>query len=318
MDRSVLFVPDGACDGSHGRSPWNPAKHRAFPPRLEGATGPRFSKASVCVSFAIIAVILGIIEGLTEFLPVSSTGHLIIAMPLLGVAEDQQPWRILLIVCQLGAIAAVLLYFWRELWAKIFHPKSSLLSDHIGVKLIVAMIPSVIVGLAFHDLVERYLENPPSVAFALIAGAIAIEFIDRRYRRTTPMTLEDVTLFQAFLVGIAQTLSILWPGLSRAGCTIMGGMVIGLSPVVATEFSFLLAIPTMFAAGAKQILKYRHDLTADNAAIVLISTATAFVVALAVVAVFMGFVQRRRFTVFSVYRVLLGGAVLAWYFANRH
>ena len=264
------------------------------------------------------SITLGIIEGLTEFLPVSSTGHLIIAMPLLGVNEDQQPWRLLMIICQLGAIAAVLLYFWRDLWLRVFRPTSALLADNIAFKLFVAMIPSVIVGLLFHDWIERYLENPPSVALALIAGAFAIEFIDRRYRRDSEMTLDDVTLMQAFQVGLAQTLSILWPGLSRAGCTILGGMFIGLSPVVAAEFSFMLAIPTMFAAGAKQLIKYRHDLNPDVTVIVLIGTVVAFLVALLVVAGFMKFVQRQRFTVFSVYRVVLGLAVLAWYFGSTH
>lgn len=265
-----------------------------------------------------VSITLGIIEGLTEFLPISSTGHLIIAMPLLGVREDQQPWRLLMIICQLGAIASVLLYFWRDLWQRVFRPASGLLADNIAVKLIVAMIPSVIVGLLFHEWIEKYLENPPSVGLALIVGAFAIEFIDRRYRRESEMTLDDVTLKQAFLVGLAQTLSIIWPGLSRAGCTILGGMFIGLSPVVAAEFSFMLAIPTMFAAGAKQLLKYRHDLTPDVVSIVLVGTAVAFVTALLVVAGFMKFVQRQRFTVFSIYRVALGLTVLAWYFGSTH
>jgi undecaprenyl-diphosphatase len=263
------------------------------------------------------AVILGIVEGLTEFVPVSSTGHMIIAQPLLGVDPTVPMWRVFLFVSQIGAILAVVVYFWRDLWRRVFKPPSRHLRDHILTKLFVAMVPTVLLGLTFNDLMERYLEgNPPAVAAALILGAVAIELIDRKFRRDVPMELEDVSLRQAFLIGAIQCIS-MWPGVSRAGASIMGGMALGLSPRVATEFSFYLAIPTMLAAGAKRCWDYRADLAADGAGVVLVGTAVAFVVALVVVAAFMHYVRRHRFTPFAIYRVLLGSAVLLFYFAWR-
>jgi undecaprenyl-diphosphatase len=263
----------------------------------------------------INAVILGIIEGLTEFLPVSSTGHLILAEWLLRINGEFSPWRILLWVSQFGAIIAVVLYFWRDLWRRTFRPPSRDYRQHILVKLAVAMLPTVVIGLTLKSTLDPLENMPVAVAAALIAGAAAIEFIDRRCRREVPQELEDVTLRQAFLIGVIQCLS-MWPGVSRAGASIMGGMALGLTPRVATEFSFYLAIPTMLGAALKTLWKYRHDLTPDVAAIVVVGSAAAFVVALVVVATFMGYVKRYRFTPFAIYRVVLGAAVLIGYFCT--
>jgi undecaprenyl-diphosphatase len=265
------------------------------------------------------AIILGIIEGLTEFLPISSTGHLLLAEKVLGVDADEPHWKIFLFVCQLGAILAVVVYFWRDLWQRIFDPPTRAWRDHILTKLIAAMIPTVLIGLALNRFMERYLETPAYaplvVAAALILGAGLMEWIDRRFRRNVPQSLENVTLRQAALVGVIQCVS-MWPGISRAGASIMGGMALGLTPAVATQFSFYLAIPTMLAASVKRLWDYRHDLSADHAVIIIAGTATAFVVALVVVATFMSYVKRYRFTPFAVYRVLLGIAVIWAYFAR--
>ncbi len=265
------------------------------------------------------AIVLGIIEGLTEFLPISSTGHMIIAQPLLSVDPHQPHWRIFLFVSQLGAILAVVVYFWRDLWQRTFRPKIRSWRQHIVTKLCVAMVPTVMIALLLERFVETLFESgrigPPATAAALILGALAIEFIDRRFRREVEMTIDDVTLRQAFLIGAIQCLS-MWPGTSRAAATIMGGMVLGLTPRVATQFSFYLAIPTMIAAGGWRLWKYRADLTLETGGIVLAGTATAFVVALMVVGAFMSYVRKRRFRPFAIYRVLLGVAVLIWYFAR--
>ena len=258
------------------------------------------------------AVILGIIEGLTEFLPVSSTGHMVIAMPLLGLDAEQSPWSILLWVSQFGAILAVVVYFWRDLWRRTFRPVDKGWQRHIMTKLIVAMIPTTLIALPLKDYLDPLEKMPVAVAVALIAGAIVMEFIDRRYRRNLPQTLEDVSLWQAFWIGVIQTISMV-PGVSRAGATIMGGMTLGLTPRVATEFSFYLAIPTMLGAALKRTLDRWDELSSDNIAIVLVGTGVSFLVALIVVAWFMGFVKRHRFRVFAIYRVLLGGAVLAFW-----
>jgi undecaprenyl-diphosphatase len=262
------------------------------------------------------AIILGIIEGLTEFLPVSSTGHLVLAGWVLGIESAASPWCVLLWVSQFGAILAVILYFWRDLWRRTFRPPSRAWRRHILTKLVVAMLPTVLLGLTLKDFLDPLESMPVAVAAALIVGAVVIELIDRRFRRDVPQELEDVTLRQALLIGLIQCIS-MWPGVSRAGASIMGGMALGLTPRVATEFSFYLAIPTMLGAALKTLWKYRHDLTPDVAVIVIVGSATAFVVALAVVAAFMGYVRRYRFRPFAIYRVILGVAVLVGYALSR-
>ena len=261
------------------------------------------------------AVILGIVEGLTEFLPVSSTGHMILVEPLLGIDDAAPIWRVFLFVSQFAAILAVVAYFFRDLWKRTFKPASADWQKHIFTKLFVAMIPTGILGFLFDDLMETYLLNPLAVANALIVGAVVMEFIDRRYRRTGPMQLEDITLKQAFTIGALQAIAMV-PGTSRSAATIMGGMVLGLTPAVAAEFSFYLAIPTMLAASLKQLADYYKLLTFENLGVILIGSAVSFIVALAVVAWFMAYVRRRRFTPFAIYRVVLGVIVLVWW-VNR-
>lgn len=262
------------------------------------------------------AIILGIIEGLTEFLPVSSTGHMVIAMPLLGIDAAQAPWSLLLWISQFAAILAVIVYFFRDLWRRVWHKPAGGWRRHILVQLFVAMVPTVALAVPFKKYFDPLESSPVAVAVALILGAFIIELIDRRCRRELPQTLEDVTLGRAFLIGLIQCLS-MWPGVSRAGATIMGGMALGLSPRVATEFSFYLAIPTMLGAAAKTLADKHDELTLDGAGVVVAGSVTAFVVALLVVASFLSYVKRFRFTPFAIYRVVLGVAVLAyWYFAS--
>ncbi|MFN0136456.1 MAG: undecaprenyl-diphosphate phosphatase [Phycisphaerae bacterium] len=260
------------------------------------------------------AIILGVVEGLTEFLPVSSTGHMILVQPMIGVDPLQPTWKTMLWVSQLGAILAVVLYFWGDLWKQTFGVPLTDVRRNLLAKLVVAMVPTIGIALLVKDYAEQYLENPPAVGVALIVGAFAILLVDRFFRRDVEGEVADITLKQAFLIGVIQCVS-MWSGISRSGATIMGGMALGLSPRVATQFSFYLAIPTMLAAGAKTLLDERKNLSNDGAAVVLAGTATAFVTALIVVATFLGYVRKHKFTVFAVYRVLLGAAVLTWYWS---
>ncbi|MCG3126448.1 MAG: Undecaprenyl-diphosphatase [Phycisphaerae bacterium] len=258
------------------------------------------------------AVIMGLVEGFTEFLPVSSTGHMIIVAPLIRVDQSTSTWSVFLFVSQFGAILAVILYFWPDLWRRFrsFTPRSA--SSHLFTKLIVAMLPSVVVGLAANDFMEEYLEtNPVAVAGALIVGAVAMELIERRFRRQTGPTLDDVTYRQALIIGLGQVLSI-WPGTSRSMATIMAGMLAGLPVRTAAEFSFFIAIPTMLLASAYKLLKHFGEIDGDAAGVIGVGMVTAFVTALIVVAGFMQFIRSNRFTPFAVYRVALGVAVL-WY-----
>lgn len=264
------------------------------------------------------AIILGVIEGLTEFLPVSSTGHMVIAMPLLGVHASEPPWNVLLWVSQFGAILAVVTFFFKDLWRDVFHPPRGAWHEHVLVKLIAAMIPTVILALLFKKHLDWMEDSPVVVAIALIVGAGVMEWIDRTCRRSVPMEIKDVSLKQAIWIGAIQAISMI-PGVSRAGATIMGGMVLGLSPRVATVFSFYLAIPTMLAATLKTLMDGHAGLTTQGWGVVLVGTGVSYIVAILVVAVFLEFVKRYRFTAFSVYRVLLGAAVLIWHFSSvRH
>ncbi len=263
-------------------------------------------------------MILGVIEGLTEFLPVSSTGHMILAKPWLDIPDTgpQAPkWAVFLFVSQIGAILAVVLYFWRDLWSHCRLPDKGRWANHLFVKLGVALAPSVVAGLALNDVMEEHLETgwfaPYAVGGALIVGAVVMELLDRNFRRVFRMSLDAISMRQALFIGLAQCIS-LWPGTSRAMATILGGMLVGLPVGLAARFSFLLAIPTMLLAGGYRLFSHRDDLSRDGLFDIILGTLTAFVVALVVVAAFMQYIRSHRFTPFAVYRLLLGIAVLWW------
>ena len=259
------------------------------------------------------ALVLGVVEGLTEFLPVSSTGHLIIVSDFLG--QNDEKGKIFDIVIQLGAILAVCWEF-RVRIAKAF---GGLASDSVqqrfAVNLFVAFLPAAIVGLATQSLIKKYLFNPTSVAAALIVGALAIFAVERWYKargEARVLSVYDMTWQDALKVGIAQCFSLI-PGTSRSGATIMGGMLFGLSRNVATEFSFFLAIPVMFAATGYQMVKYRALLSADDLAMIAVGFVVSFVFALVAVKALIRYVAHHDFNAFAIYRVALGVAVLLYF-----
>ncbi len=294
------------------------------------------------MSDTLRAIILGIVEGLTEFIPVSSTGHMILVEPLLGIKEGDPFWTGTFdIFIQIGAILAVLLYFWRRLYRLVVRPAgkryyvgksarqsiypggtvleyasikdegaASSWQDHILLKLFVAFLPAAFVGALAGDHIEKHLKTPAVVAGALVAGGIAIILIELFVRRSRYTDAAAIPLRVAFLIGVAQCLALI-PGTSRSAATIMGAMVLGLSAPAAAEFSFFLAIPTMFAAGGYSLLKHLDEIRPEQFAVLGLGFAVAFVVALLVVAAFMRFIQTHRFTSFAVYRIALGAAVLA-------
>jgi len=259
------------------------------------------------------SLILGIVEGLTEFLPVSSTGHLIVASDFLGVNDEKG--KVFDIVIQLGAILAVC---W-EFRVRIGQAFAGLARDRVqqrfAANLFVAFLPAAIVGLATQNLIKKYLFNPTSVAAALIVGAFVIFAIEYWYsRKAAPrvMSVYDMTWKDALVVGIAQCFSLI-PGTSRSGATIMGGMLFGLSRAVATEFSFFLAIPVMFAASGYQMVKYRSQLSADDLTNIAVGFVVSFVFALIAVKALIHYVAHHDFRAFAWYRIALGAVVL-WYF----
>ncbi|WP_394829383.1 undecaprenyl-diphosphate phosphatase [Pendulispora albinea] len=257
----------------------------------------------------LVAILLGFVEGLTEFLPVSSTGHLILAGLLLG-AGDASSFEI---VIQLGAILAVVVHYRSLLTARMRglatgDPEARALL----VALVVAFVPTAVVGLVARKAIKAHLFGPVPVAAALVVGGIvmiAVERVRAAKRIEGAHGLRHVTLTKALAIGLAQCFS-MWPGMSRSMCTIVAGQLTGLSTATAAEFSFLLSLPTLGAATLYEAFKGRRELAALGSVNVALGLITSFVVAWAVIAAFLRYLQRRGLEPFGYYRIVLG-AVLA-------
>jgi len=265
----------------------------------------------------IVALLLGIVEGLTEFLPISSTGHLIVAGSLLGYTGDQA--KVLEIVIQAGAILAVCWEFRARLLAVATGLPRDPKAQRFAINLFVAFLPAAILGLAFSKLIKASLFAPVPVAVAFVAGAFVILWAERR-QRTRPDTvriddIDDMRWTDALKIGCAQALALI-PGTSRSGATIIGGMLFGLSRRAATEFSFFLAIPTLFAACAYEAVKNRHLLTSADLPAFGVGFAAAFVSAFLCVRWLLRYVSRHDFTPFAWYRIAFGALILVTAYAD--
>lgn len=258
----------------------------------------------------VTAILLGIVEGLTEFLPVSSTGHLILATELLGYNAEK--WAVFNIAIQPGAILAVVVLYWRTFWDAFI---GLLRWEPAGVafvrNLLVAFFPAVVLGLAFGDAIETLLESATVVAWALIVGGFAILAVERFVAPREAGGVAQVTMAQAAMVGLVQCLAMI-PGVSRSGATILGAMAIGIDRKTAAEFSFFLALPTLSGATALQLFKHRDSIDAGQYGLIALGAAVSFVVAWAVIKVFVAYVSRRGFAPFAWYRIALGAAALLW------
>jgi len=254
--------------------------------------------------------ILGIVEGITEFIPVSSTGHLILVGDLLGFDDERA--KVFEIVIQLGAILSIVWYYREKLSGLIRDQPERKDARRFTVNLIAAFLPAAVLGLITHKAVKAYLFNPVTVAAALIAGGVAILLIERRHHGNYTNNSDDITLRQAACIGMAQCLA-LFPGASRSGATIMGGLVAGLERKVATEFSFFLAIPTMVAATGYDLFQNRNLLSVSDIPLFVLGFLTAFLSALIVVMALLKYVSRHDFTGFAYYRIVFGLMVLAFY-----
>ena len=257
----------------------------------------------------IKAFILGIVEGLTEFLPVSSTGHLIIVGDLLNFNDEKG--KIFEIVIQFGAILGVV-WDYRARVGRLITGIGNRHEQGFILNLFIAFLPAAVVGLLTHHLITTYLFNPITVAGALIVGGVLILIIERLPLRVRVDSMENLSPLDALKIGIAQTFS-LFPGVSRAGATIMGGLLAGLSRTAATEFSFLLAMPVMFAATFYELLKNLDLLHAQDIPLFAVGFVMSFVTALVVVKAFLKFVSRHDFTSFALYRIVFGVLVLAYF-----
>lgn len=256
---------------------------------------------------AMQALILGIVEGLTEFLPISSTGHLIVVGDLLDFnGETATAFKIII---QLGAILAVMWEFRQRIFGVVRGLPSEPQAQRFTFNLLLAFIPAVILGLAFADLIAHWLFNPITVATALIVGGIVMLWAEKREHEIKAETVDDMTWSLALKVGFAQCLALI-PGTSRSGATIIGGLVFGLSRKAATEFSFFLAMPTMVAATVYSLFKYRDILQLSDLPTFAIGFVTTFVVAMFTVRALLKFIANHSYAVFAWYRIGFGLLIL--------
>jgi undecaprenyl-diphosphatase len=266
----------------------------------------------------LLAVILGIVEGVTEFLPVSSTGHLILATELLGF--DAAKWEAFNVIIQLGAILAIVVLYWRTFWAVIEGLlRNQAASWRFVRNILIGFLPSAILGFILIKHIEALLGNALVVAVALIVGGIAILVIERLAKRSDVVGVAEMPLATAVGVGIVQCLAMI-PGVSRSGATIMGGLSLGVERRTAAEFSFFLAIPTMIGATTLEFAKHHDDIMAGAHGVgfgaVAVGFVVSFIVALVVVRAFVHYISRHGFAPFAWYRVIVGAAALAWLLAR--
>lgn len=250
------------------------------------------------------ALLIAIIEGLTEFLPVSSTGHMMITTALLGV--EATPFVKLFTVCiQLGAILSVVVMYFKRFFKSV----------NFYLKLIIAFIPAAIAGLLFGDYVDAALENVFGVAVALFIGGIVLLFVDKWFSRNSLDAEEDITFMRALNIGLFQCIA-LFPGVSRSGATIIGGMAQKLTRKNAAEFSFFLAVPTMFAATAKKLLDFYKggiSLSGHEISLLVFGNIVAFIVALLAIKFFIGMLNKNGFRGFGWYRIVVGAVLIILY-----
>jgi undecaprenyl-diphosphatase len=253
----------------------------------------------------IDAIIIAIVEGLTEFLPISSTGHMIIAEKLLGVPDDDFT-KLFTIGIQLGAILAVVVLYWKKFMSPLTAGASGI---QFYLKLLVAVLPALALGFIFSDKIDALLESSLTVAITMIAGGVVLLFIDNFFKNPTVEKEEQISFPKAFIIGIWQCVAMI-PGVSRSAASIIGGMQQKLTRKLAAEFSFFLAVPTMAAATGYKLLKGYKTISSDNIQLFVVGNIVAFVVAMLAIKFFIGFLQKHGFKLFGYYRIIAGIALL--------
>lgn len=277
------------------------------------------------------AILFGIVEGITEWLPISSTGHLILVEQFVKFKEvSPEFWSMFQVVIQFGAILAVVVLFWNKIWPFTKNKQKAISSKgvlsyfnkdimNLWGKIIVACIPAAIIGLAFDEVFEELFYNPFCIAIALIVFGIAFIIVEnwnkKGKRKNLKETNSQITYKDAILIGIFQLLAAIFPGTSRSGATIIGGLLIGLSRANAAEFTFYLAIPTMLGASLLKLVKFGFAFTGIELAILLIGMFVSFIVSVFVIKFLMDYIKKHDFKVFGYYRIILGIIVLAYFWA---
>lgn len=259
------------------------------------------------MSTILDAILLGIVEGITEFLPISSTGHLILVGDLLGFRGP--PGRVFEVVIQLGAILAVCAVYWQKLWHRLSRVLTDSEAQRFWIAIVIAFLPAALLGFLLHGIIKSYLFNPWTVSCALIVGGIAILVIERTTKPVRYKDIETIPLWRVAIVGLCQAVA-MFPGISRSGATIMGGLLLGMDRRTAAEFSFLLAIPTMLGASTLDLWKNRVALSADDASLLGIGFTSAFIAAFLTVKLAIAFISRVGFQPFGYYRIIVGSIML--------
>ena len=268
------------------------------------------------------AVLFGIVEGITEWLPISSTGHMILLNEFVTLDVSPEFWEVFLVVIQLGAILAVVVLFWNKLFPFDFskrRKKNGIIKTDIFVmwfKVLVACIPAMIYGILLDDLVEPYLYNATTVAIMLILFGVAFIVIENwnKGRKPRIKSLASLTYRDALIIGLFQLIAAVFPGTSRSGATIVGALLIGVSRVVSAEFTFFLAIHVMFGESLLKLVKFGLGFSMTEASLLIIGMVVAFVVSMGVISFLMGYIKKHDFKVFGWYRIVLGILVLLYFY----
>lgn len=270
----------------------------------------------------LLALLYGIVEGITEWLPISSTGHMILLDAFVALNVTPEFWNFFLVVVQFGAILAVILLYFKTLWPvkKVQHRRrTKLVIDKdtllLYAKILIACIPAGVVGVLFDDWLDEHLYNWMVVSGALIIVGIAFIVVEilSKNREAAITELRDLTFLQAFLIGLFQLVAAVFPGTSRSGATIIGALLLGVARPVAAEFTFILAIPVMAGASLLKLVKYGFVFTAEELIILAIGMVSAFVVSILVIKLLMNYIRKNDFKIFGIYRILLGVMVIVFF-----
>ncbi len=265
-------------------------------------------------------IFLGIVEGITEWLPISSTGHMLLVDEFITLNMSESFKEMFFVVIQLGAIIAVVVLFWNKMWPFQMKDKSQPLFKkdifNMWLKVVVACIPSAVLGLLFDDFLEAHFGNAVTIAIMLIVYGIAFIVVEQWNKKRTAKigALDDITYSTAFIIGMFQVLSMI-PGTSRSGATIIGALIIGVSRTAAAEFTFFLAVPTMLGASALKLIKFGFNFTSSELIVLAVGMVTAFAVSLLCIKWLMSFIKKHDFKAFGVYRIVLGIIVLIYFLA---
>lgn len=269
------------------------------------------------------AALFGIVEGITEWLPISSTGHMILLREFVSMDVSEAFWSMFLVVIQLGAILAVVVLFWDKIFPFDFsrNARSVIRKDTFAMwfKIIAACIPAAVVGIFFDEFFEKYLYNPVTVAIMLILFGIGFIIIENRNRgkKAKVRHLRELTYRDALIIGLFQLIAAIFPGTSRSGATILGGLMIGVSRTVAAEFTFFLAIPVMLGASLLKLVKFGSAFSGMEIWLLTVGMMVAFFVSMAVIRFLLGYIRKHDFKVFGWYRIILGVVVLLYFFMSK-